>query len=95
MESIKKFSDLTSDTTYVVHGYDGPINSKFGINYVLLVNEINTDDSFQMWSSNLLAEYITEKNPTDKFKFVVKEKNNTKYPAIEGYIRERKFKILS
>ena len=29
-----------------------------------------------------------------KFTFVVKEKNNTKYPLIENYKKERKFNML-
>jgi len=37
MESIKKLNDLITGQTYVVVGYSDPINSKYGVNYILLV----------------------------------------------------------
>jgi hypothetical protein len=94
MEQVKKFNDLVIDNTYVVHGYSDPINSKFGINYILLISEKDSEENFEIWSTNSLAEYIRNIKSGTKFNFVVKEKNNTKYPLIENYRKERKFNML-
>ena len=90
-----KFSDLNAGSKYVVQGYDGPINSKYGFNYFLKVSEINSDAMFEMWSTNLISEYISNVNPTAKFTFTVHERDNTKYPMIDGYKKVRKFTMLA
>ena len=95
MERTKKFSDLTTGTTYIVKGYNGPINSAFSNSYILLVTEKDSDVEFEIWSTNLLAQYIKDKSPTDKFTFTVNERNNNKYPVIEGYKKARTFKLLN
>ena len=96
MESVVKFSDLKIGSTYCVQGYDGPNNSKYGITYILKISEINSDISFDIWSTNKLSEYITTFKPTTKFTFTVglNERNNKPYPVIEGYKKERKYTML-
>jgi len=94
MEQVQKFSDLVINNTYVVHGYSDPINSKFGTNYILIISEENSNENFEIWSTNSLAEYISNIKSKTKFTFVVKEKNNAKYPLIENYKKERKFNML-
>jgi hypothetical protein len=95
MDQVKKFNDLVINNTYVVHGYSDPINSKFGANYILIISEQNSNENFEIWSTNSLAEYISNIKPMTKFTFVVIEKNDTKYPLIENYKKERKFNMLS
>ena len=95
MEPIKKLNDLVSGQTYVVVGYSDPINSKYRINYILLVGEQNSTEHFEIWTTNLLAEYISTKKPKGKFTFVVNERNGMKYPLIENYKKERTFTMLN
>jgi len=95
MESIKKFNDLITGQTYVVVGYSDPINSKYGVNYILLVGEQNSTEHFEIWTTNLLAEYISTINPKRKFTFVVRERNGMKYPLVENYKKERTFNMLN
>ena len=96
MQSVKKFSDLKAGSTYTVLGFDGPINSNYGTNYVLKVSEANSDESFEIYSTNSIAEYITNVRPTKKFMFTVKlnEGDNKLYPIIDGYRKQRKFTML-
>lgn len=96
MQSVKKFNDLKAGGTYTVLGFDGPINSKYGTNYVLKVSETNSDLSFELWSTNLLAEYISNVRPPKKFIFTVglNERDGKTYPIIDGYKKERKFTML-
>ena len=94
MESIKMLNDLLTGQTYVVVGYSDPINSKYGLNYILLLSEDNPTERFQMWTTHLLAEYISKEKPKGKFTFVVNERNGVKYPLIENYKKERTFNML-
>lgn len=94
MQEVKKFSDLQVSNTYEVAGLSDPYNSKYGISYVLQVVNKETNEAIQIWSTNLLAEYISSVCPNSKFTFTVSERDNKKYPVIDGYKKERKFKIL-
>ena len=96
MEEVKKFQDLRVGETYIVQSYYGPYNSRYGISYILnIANAHSSDDSImQIWSTNLLAEYISKVCSYRKFTFTVHERQNKKYPMIEGYIKQRKFKEL-
>ena len=97
MENVKKFSDLEVGSTYSVYGYSDPRNSKFGIgiNYILKISKENSNEVFEIFSTNLLAEYIYTVKLDKLFKFTVHERNNTKYPVIEGFKKERKFTMLN
>ena len=95
MESPKKFNDLAVGNTYVVQGYSDPINSQYGISYILKISELNSSVSFDMFSTNMIAEYISKSRPSNKFTFTVNERNNKKYPVIDGYKKERKFRMLN
>ena len=95
MEAVKKFSDLTVGNTYTVIGYDDPHTSKYGISYILKITEPNSDNMIQIWSKNLLAEYISTQCPDKKFRFTVSEMDNKKYPVIDGYQKARKFRLLN
>ena len=94
MERTKKFSELTTNTTYIVKGYEA-INSQFSTSYIMLISEKDSDVEFEVFSTNLLSEYIKENNPSDKFMFTVNERNNNKYPVIEGHKKPRNFKMLN
>ena len=95
MESIKKLNDLITGQLYVVVGYSEPMSSKYGLNYILLVSEQNSTERFEMWTTNLLAEYISNLKPKGKFTFVVYQRNGMKYPLIENYRKERTFNMLN
>ena len=95
MESISKFNDLITGQTYTVLGYSDPINSLYGLSYVLIVTGQNSTDQFELRSTNLLTDYISNIEPKGKFTFVVNERNKVKYPVIENYKKERKFTMLS
>ena len=95
MESISKFNDLITGQAYTVLGYSDPINSLYGLHYILVVTEQNSTEDFELRSTNLLAEYISSIEPKGKFTFVVNERNKVKYPVIENYKKERKFTMLS
>ena len=60
----------------------------------MLVSEQNSTERFEMRTTNLLAEYISNEKPKGEFKFVVNERNGVKYPLIENYKKERKFNML-
>jgi len=94
MESIKKFNDLETGQMYVVVGYSDPINSKYGLSYILLVSDQISTERFEMWSTNLLAEYISDIKPKGKFTFAVYQRNGMKYPLIENYRKDRTFNML-
>jgi len=95
MEPTKKLNDLTTNNTYIVQGYSTSVNSKFGNNYILLLCEKDSSNTFEMWSTNSLAEYINNVKPKGKFTFVVNERNNVKYPVIENHKKERNFNMLN
>jgi len=95
MEPTKKLNDLTTNNTYIVQGYSTSVNSKFGNNYILLLCEKDSCDTFEMWSTNSLAEYINTVKPKGTFTFTVNERNNLKYPVIENYKKERNFTMLN
>jgi len=42
-----------------------------------------------------MGQYITDKNPKDKFTFLVNERNGVKYPLIENNKKERVFTMLN
>ena len=94
MEEVKKFRDLVVGETYTVHGYSDPYNSMYGISYILEISETNSNDKLKIWSTKLLAEYISTVCPHNKFRFTVNQRDSKKYPVIEGYRRGHKFKEL-
>ena len=101
MEEVKKFQDLIVGETYIVQSYHGPYNSRYGISYILnITNAYSSDVALSIWSTNLLAEYISIVGPDrtfSLFSFTVSlnEWNNKKYPVIPGFIKERNFTLLT
>ena len=94
MNQLQKFQDLEVNHTYCVLGYEAK-NSKFGDSYALKIKDVNSESEFEIWSTNSLAQYITNFKPTNRFTFTVKVgENNIKYPVIDGNRRERNYKML-
>ena len=94
MEATKKFNDLVVGNTCVVLGCSDQYNSKYGINYILLLKDTATDEKINVWSTNLLAKYISNEKPDKKFTFQVGERDNKKYPIIDGYRTQIKFNMF-
>lgn len=94
MQEVKKFNDLSVSETYEVIGYSGPYNSKYGISYILKISDIKSSVTMEIWSTNLLAKYICNVCPNSKFAFTVSERDNKKYPVINGYNKQREYKML-
>ena len=92
-----KFQTLKPDQTYEVKSYTEPIRGKFGDYRILLVSKMGSKESFELFSTQLLINYI-DKIETDKlvkkFNFIVKERNGKKFPFLEGYSIERKWIVL-
>jgi hypothetical protein len=79
-----KFQSLELDQEYQVQSYSESFKTKFGESMILLVSEKESDETFELYATKLLLQYIKEKKPKKKFNFTVKEKNGNKYPIIEG-----------
>jgi len=90
----RKFQTLELNQKYQVKKYDGPFKTDYGDYYILLVSEEQSDETFELYATKLLTQYITETMTTKKFSFIVKEKKGNKYPVIEGYSKERKWTVL-
>ena len=90
----RKFQSLEVDHEYKVQSYSEPFATKFDESMILLVSEEESDETFELYATKLLLQYIKEKKPKKKFNFTVKEKNSNKYPFIEGYSQERKWNSL-
>ena len=90
----RKFQSLELDHEYKVQSFSEPFNTKFGESMILLVSEAESHETFELYATKLLLQYIKEKKPKKKFNFTVKEKNGNKYPFIEGYSQERKWNSL-
>src|SRR5213080_369403 len=93
---VRKFQTLELNQTYLVQQYDTElIEGLYGDDYYILrVSKGESDESFKLKTTPLLCKYIKERKPTEKFKFIVKEKKGNKYPFIEGYSKERKWFVL-
>jgi hypothetical protein len=87
----RKFQSLELEQNYQVKSYSELFNSKFGECMVLVVSEEESDETFELYATKLLLQYIKERKPKKMFTFIVKEKNGNKYPFIEGYCLERKW----
>ena len=96
MEEVKKFRDLVVGKTYIVHSYSEPYNSNYGISYIVRISNAHSDydNIIKIWSTKLMAEYISTVCPHNKFRFTVNQRDSKKYPVIEGYRRGHKFKEL-
>ena len=70
-----KFQDLKLNRTYNVIEFSKPINSKFGTSYILKVTKMGSTDQFKVWSSPVLAKYITKEKPKEKITFTIKYNN--------------------
>jgi hypothetical protein len=79
-----KLADLTIDHTYYVLGYK-PINTKFGDTYIIRCTHLLNDDEFEMFATKLIASYISEYSPKDKFSFTVRKNSKYTYAQISGY----------
>lgn len=88
-KKILKFQELESNNIYSVISYSNQIKSKYGISYILNIKNIKTGQSCKIWSTKLLAKYITNLKPTKKFIFTTLVDNNKEknflYRYIEGY----------
>ena len=99
-DKVQKFKFLKVNQKYEVMKIDGPFPSNYKKDdknknfYVLLISEFGSKETFTVYSTNMIAEYIDGRKTKGKFNFIVKEKNGTKYPVIEGYSKERKWIVL-
>ena len=91
---IRKFQTLELDQEYQVKSYSEPFNTKFGESMILLIFQEESDETFELYATKLLLQYIKETKRRKKFNFTVKEKSGNKYPFIEGYSQERKWNSL-
>jgi hypothetical protein len=92
--SIHKFQDLKLDREYQVHQYSELFTTTYGESIILLVSKEESDKTFEVYATKLIVQYIKEIKPKRKFTFTVKEHNDKKYPSIEGYNQERKWRSL-
>ena len=82
-----KLADLKLDYSYLVLKYR-PINTKYGNCYIIKCREYGCDDDesdFQMFATKLIASYISQYSPTNKFHFTVKKNSKYTYAEISGY----------
>ena len=91
---VMKFQSLEINQEYQVKSYSDPFITKFGECIILLVSEKDSDETYELYATKLLFQYIKEKKPKKKFNFTVREKNGNKYPFIEGYNQVRMFNKL-
>ena len=91
---IRKFQSLELDQEYQAKSYSEPFATKYGESMILLVSEEESNETFELYATKLLLQYIKEKKPRKKFNFTVKEKNGNKYPFIDGYSQEKKWNKL-
>jgi len=82
---VVKFQSLKTNAKYTVLGHSNEYTSKYGVSYNLKVQKEGSNESFELWSTNLLTRYISEVEPKQKFSFTIKKKDGKKYPYIEGY----------
>ena len=94
MPDIVKFQTLKLNQKYLVRSYSKPFNTKFGKCVILLTSVEESNETFELYSTKLLTSYIKHEEPTQIFYSIVKEKNGTKYPFIEGYVPERMWTVL-
>ena len=80
-----KFQSLELDQTYQVQQYDKIYKTPYGDSCILLVSEEKSEEPFELFATKLLTKYIQTEKRKKKFYFTVKEKNDNKYPVIEGY----------
>ena len=82
----RKLSDLDIGGVYRVLGYL-PFNGQFGDTYIIKCKASHSDEIFEMFATKLIASYISQYNPTDKFTFVVKRNSKKDYmfAEISGY----------
>ena len=95
MESAHKFQSLTVDCKYKVLGIK-PIKIKFNNSYILLIKDGETNEWFELFSTNYLTKFIDLGNiPAGGFEFKVKYDDHTKFkiPEIDGYTH-RQFTML-
>jgi len=95
MECVKKLNDLVAGQIYVVVGCSDPLDSNYSVNYILLVSEQNSTEYFEIWTTNSLAEYISDQESKEKFMFIVNERNGIKYPLVLNYKKDRNFTLLN
>ena len=95
-DKVQKFKFLKVNQKYEVWGIDGPFpsNDKNKNFYVLLISEFGSKETFTVYSTNMLAEYIDGRKSKKKINFTVAEKNGKKYPIIEGYRKRRNWTVL-
>jgi hypothetical protein len=86
-ETILKFQELKTSKTYVVKEISQAIKTKFGVSYILTLQENCSKNVLKVWSTKSLVYYIENEQPTKKWKFCVMVSNDMKYPEIEGYTR--------
>jgi hypothetical protein len=94
---VQKFKFLKVNQKYEVREINGPFPSKYDKNknfYVLLISEFGSKETFTVYSTNMLAEYIDGRKSKKKINFTVAEKNGVKYPIIEGYRKRRNWTVL-
>jgi len=65
------------------------------MNYVLLVCEQNSGETFEVWSANLLADYIGGVEPGGRWTFVVGGGNNVKCPVVGNHGKGGDFGMLN
>lgn len=90
---VVKFQSLEINKTYEVKQYAGPFDNGYGSSYILLVE--GPDETFELYATKKLIEYIKKNNPSKIFTFIVKEnKNGMKYPHIEDCDNRRWNKLI-
>ena len=99
-DKVQKFKFLKVNHKYEVWKFDGPFPSNYIKNYknknfyVLLISEFGSKETFTVYSTNMLAEYIDGRKSKKKINFTVAEKNGKKNPIIEGYKKTRNWTVL-
>ena len=84
---LPKLADLKIEYSYLVLGYR-PISTKFGDTYIINCREYDCDNDksdFQMFATKLMASYISQYTPTNKFHFTVRKNAKYTYAEIPGY----------
>ena len=92
--NIVKFKNLKLGQEYIVYNYTEPITSitsKYGDYRILEISEVESEETFEIFSTPLLMKYIADEESTNNFKFIVKHSRGNQYPFIEGYRQERKW----
>ena len=81
-----KLADLDVGGVYWILGYL-PFKGDYGDTYIIKCKAAHNDEIFTMFATKLIASYISQYNPIDKFTFVVKRnsKKDYIYAEISGY----------